>query len=206
MIPSLGSPIARAVPSRNRRATQARVAASSSSWVRGRRATSPPRPSLRRALCRAGVPVCLRGIPRRSCAPPGYPSSTLYPRLRRVPASRIPRSASILMGPRVSGKNRIPRRRSSRSHSRKWGPERSSIVARPLGSERGASIRTRAGRTSETAVKISRSECSTDVRADREPVRMQQPVFLTGEPARSRPITVGKRGARTTLRPRGAVG
>jgi hypothetical protein len=92
------------------------------------------------------------------------------------------------MGPSVTGKNRIPRRRSSRSQSRKCPPRRSAIVRRPLGRLSGASMGTRSGRVCRTSFSMSSSLNATRVCA-LNPRRKHRPVGRRGEPARSIPRT-----------------
>ncbi len=133
----LGEPVRIATPRWCLPPALANVTASSASWVRAGFARSPPRPRETRCRCKAATPARFRGVPRRSWEPPGYPSRTSILLCRRVTASRILPSVSIRIGPRVSGKNRIPRRRSSRSHSRKGGADRSYKVARPKGARAG---------------------------------------------------------------------
>src|SRR5580658_4775051 len=60
------------------------------------------------------------------------------------------------------GKNRIRRRSNSRSHSRRCGPERSSIVVRPRGRDNGASMMINAGRAVWTKARMSSSVYATD--------------------------------------------
>src|SRR2546422_3797399 len=92
------------------------------------------------------------------------------------------------MGPSVTGKNRIPRRRNSRSQSRKCSPARSWIVRRPFGRLSGASMGTRSGRACCIVFRMSLSLNATDVCAC-EPRRRHRPVGRRGEPARSIPST-----------------
>jgi hypothetical protein len=127
-------------------------------------------------------------MPHTSCAPPGKHSTVRYPIASIFALSAKPRSVNIRIGPRVMGKNRIPRRCNSRSQSRKCSPERSWIVFRPLGQLRGASIGTRSGCAWFIERSISSSLNATCV-CTPMPRRTHTPVGRRGDPARSMPTT-----------------